>query len=103
VASFVIDENMPRSTAPALREAGYEVVDIRDAGLRGADDSRIFSLAQSLAAALITADLDFSSILSFRPGQHAGIVLVRMPDKFPKDALNREILRSLTELSGESL
>jgi len=32
---FVIDEDMPRSTAKILRDCGYEADDIRDHGLRG--------------------------------------------------------------------
>ena len=35
---FVIDEDMPRSTSKVLKDSGYEVKDIRDHGLRGADD-----------------------------------------------------------------
>jgi hypothetical protein len=32
---FVIDEDMPRSTAKVLKSRGYEVLDVRDYGLRG--------------------------------------------------------------------
>jgi len=42
---FLIDENMPRSTARLLRELGYEVQDIRDCGLRGAEDEAIYEFA----------------------------------------------------------
>jgi len=35
---FVIDEDMPRSTARALAERGFECLDIRDYGLRGKSD-----------------------------------------------------------------
>ena len=30
MTKFVIDEDMPRSTAGCLRDSGYEVMDIRD-------------------------------------------------------------------------
>lgn len=36
--TFVIDEDMPRSTAGVLAESGHEALDVRDCGLRGADD-----------------------------------------------------------------
>ncbi len=32
---FVIDEDMPRSTAKILKARSYEVLDVRDYGLRG--------------------------------------------------------------------
>lgn len=38
---FVIDEDMPRSTAAALVEEGYYVKDIRDHGYRGSSDEEI--------------------------------------------------------------
>jgi hypothetical protein len=34
---FLVDEDMPRSTSVVLREAGHEVEDVRDAGLKGED------------------------------------------------------------------
>lgn len=39
---FVIDEDMARSTGIMLKEHGYDVKDIRDHGLRGAEDEEIY-------------------------------------------------------------
>jgi hypothetical protein len=36
---FLVDEDMPRSTARVLRGAGYEAEDVRDVGLRGHSDA----------------------------------------------------------------
>jgi len=43
---FLIDEDMPRSTAQLLREAGFESFDVREIGLRGAKDDVIYRRAQ---------------------------------------------------------
>ncbi len=43
---FVIDEDLPRSTARILREKGFEVYDIRDHGLRGQEDGAIVAPGQ---------------------------------------------------------
>jgi len=43
----IIDEDLPRSLAPLLREKGYEVYDTRDVGLRGHSDEEIFKFAQN--------------------------------------------------------
>lgn len=47
---IVIDEDMPRSTGRVLQECGYEVKDIRDHGLRGADDEQIYKVSLVLIA-----------------------------------------------------
>jgi predicted nuclease of predicted toxin-antitoxin system len=60
---FVIDEDMPRSTARALAERGFECLDIRDYGLRGKSDKEIFEFAQREKAILLTGDMGFSNIL----------------------------------------
>jgi predicted nuclease of predicted toxin-antitoxin system len=62
---FVIDEDMPRSTARALAERGFECLDIRDYGLRGKSDKEIFEFAQREKAILLTGDMGFGNILFF--------------------------------------
>ena len=39
---FLIDEDLPRSLAGALRAVGFDAVDVRDIGLRSADDTFVF-------------------------------------------------------------
>jgi predicted nuclease of predicted toxin-antitoxin system len=43
---FLIDEDIPRSTAKVLQAKGYQVLDVWDCGLRGENDERIFAFAQ---------------------------------------------------------
>ena len=95
---FVIDEDMPRSTAVALSSEGYEVKDVRDHGYRGLGDEEIYRFAQREKAVLLTADLGFSNILKFPLGQHFGIVVVRFPNEMVPREINREILTSLRDL-----
>jgi predicted nuclease of predicted toxin-antitoxin system len=42
---FLIDEDMPRSTAKALKRVGFECFDVRDIGLKGAEDDVIYAWA----------------------------------------------------------
>jgi predicted nuclease of predicted toxin-antitoxin system len=42
---FLSDEDLPRSTAKVLRKAGFESIDVRDIGLRGAKDDVIYRRA----------------------------------------------------------
>jgi uncharacterized protein (DUF433 family) len=41
---FLTDEDVPRSTARALRDAGFDAVDVRDVGLRGKSDALVFAM-----------------------------------------------------------
>jgi predicted nuclease of predicted toxin-antitoxin system len=100
---FLVDEDMPRSTAEALRQAGYRAEDVRDLGLRGHTDQEVFEYAQALRAVLVTADKGFANALRFPPGSHAGIVVVRVPNELPTQEVNRELLRALADLEGRDL
>jgi predicted nuclease of predicted toxin-antitoxin system len=72
---FIIDEDMPRSTARVLRTEGYEALDVRDLGLRGESDDRIFKFAQKEKTIILTGDLGFGNLLHFPVGSHSGIVI----------------------------
>ncbi len=101
--TFVVDEDMPRSTAPALRNAGHAAVDVRDVGLRGHSDAEVFAYAQDQGAVLVTADKGFADVLAFAPGTHAGIVVLRVPNELPTRQVNQQLLRALVDLQGEDL
>jgi len=46
MALFLVDEDLPRALAASLRAAGHEATDVRDEGLRGEPDSRVFAFAR---------------------------------------------------------
>lgn len=96
---FVIDEDMPRSTGKILKEQGYGVKDIRDYGLRGADDQEIYQFAQREQAILITGDMGFGNILRFPIGKHFGIVIAHFPNEMPTKEINRQLTEGLRDLS----
>ncbi len=75
---LLLDEMYPYSIAEQLRARGHDVVAIGErAGLRGAPDRQVFSLAQEEGRALVTDDVDFRSIESehrARGEPHHGLV-----------------------------
>jgi len=97
VPVLLIDENMPRSLAPRLRAAGFQVEDVRDLGLRGAPDGEIFELARSRGWVLLTGDLGFGARLRAQPNS-PGLVIARLPNEWPVQAINELIERSLSSL-----
>lgn len=101
--SFFIDEDMPRSTAHALRAAGYQAEDVREVGLSGKSDAVVFAYAQAHRQTLITADMGFANVLQFPPATHTGIVVTRFPNTLPTSQVNQQLLRGLAALKGQSL
>ena len=99
MSRFVIDEDMPRSTARFLRKHNYEALDIRDYGLRGSDDDVVYQFAQKNKSALITGDMHFSNILRFPIGCHFGIIIVHLPNEMPTDEINRQIIERFANLT----
>jgi predicted nuclease of predicted toxin-antitoxin system len=85
---FVIDEDMPRSIGMILKEHGYNVMDIRDFGLRGAEDQEIYEFAQREQAVILTGDRGFGNILRFSLGNHFGIVVAHFPNEMPTMEIN---------------
>ncbi|MBN1841809.1 MAG: DUF5615 family PIN-like protein [Deltaproteobacteria bacterium] len=98
---FVIDEDMPRSTGMMLKEQGYDVKDIRDYGLRGAEDEEVYEFAQREEAVILTGDRGFGNILRFALGTHFGIVVANFPNEMSTTDMNRHLLEVLKDLSAD--
>jgi len=96
---FVIDEDLPRSLGPALQEAGHEVLDVRDHGLRGASDQQVFTFAQARQAVLVSEDLGFANLLRFPLNSHHGLIVGRFPTTLATSLVVREIVRALGTLT----
>jgi predicted nuclease of predicted toxin-antitoxin system len=88
---FLIDANMPRSTAELLKRYGHEATDVRDIGMGGAADSEIATYAQGNRLALVTRDFDFADVRNYPPAQYAGILVLELPE----DAVATFVLRVL--------
>lgn len=89
--------NIPR----ALRESGFEVLEVRDCGLRGKSDEEIFNFAQTENATLLTADLGFGNILRFPVGSHSGIVIIHLPNEISVVEMNRQVCAAIDDLAEE--
>lgn len=100
---FLIDEDLPRSTARLLREMGFVALDVRDCGLRGKTDEEIFEYAQKEKAIIITADRGIGSTLRFPLGTHCGIIVANFPNEISTTDLNIQIHMALQGLPEEDL
>jgi predicted nuclease of predicted toxin-antitoxin system len=98
---FIIDEDMPRSTAIVLRNKGFEVLDVRDCGLRGKSDDDISKFAQQVGAIILTGDMGFGNLLHFPIGSHVGIVIAHYPNEVSVSELNKQIIKAFDNLTEE--
>jgi predicted nuclease of predicted toxin-antitoxin system len=73
-----LDENLGRSVAARLRDAGHDVDTVADEGLLGAEDDAVLAAATGDQRALVTNDLDFSDPRRYRPTLYQGIIVLRV-------------------------
>jgi len=73
-----LDENIPIRLTDYLAEMGHDADSVLQEKLKGHQDPEIWEATQKVQRFFITQDLDFSDIRKFKPGTHAGILLVRL-------------------------
>jgi predicted nuclease of predicted toxin-antitoxin system len=97
--TFLIDEDIPRSTVKLLNGKGYEALGVRDCGLRGKSDEEIFKFAQQAGAVILTGDMGFGNLFRFPIGKHYGIFIVHFPNEVSTSELNQQIMKGLEALN----
>jgi predicted nuclease of predicted toxin-antitoxin system len=99
-----VDENMPQQVVPLLAAHGHDVATVADEGLAGTDDAILARAAIQDGRMLLTLDRGFGDIRRFPPGQHPGILVVRLKDQRPAqvEATLRALLsaHNLDDLAG---
>ena len=75
---FKVDENLPAEAAELLVGAGHDAVTVGDQGLAGQPDGDIATVCQGEQRAVVTLDLHFADIRTYPPGDHAGIIVLRL-------------------------
>ena len=80
---FFLDENFPKSASDFLSRHNHEITDIRGTRDQGADDTKIFDLAQKQQAVFLTTDRDFFHTVPHLYKHHFGIVVIalRQPNR----------------------
>ena len=86
-----LDENLGSRGAEFLRTHDVDVLTVAEQGLLTSPDDRILGVCASESRCLVTLDLDFSNPLQYRPGDYAGIIVVRIPGRLRLSELERAL------------
>jgi predicted nuclease of predicted toxin-antitoxin system len=84
-----LDENVTTGVLPALKTLGHDVQTTIEAGLTGKPDDEIWSAAQLEERFLVTQDMEFSDARKFAPGEHPGILFLRLHSPNPAAIVSR--------------
>lgn len=96
---FKLDENFGTRTVQLFKDAGHEVLTVRDENLGGTEDINLFEKCRTEGLCLVTLDLDFADVLRFPPGTSAGIVVIRVPHNPSLTLLERLVAQFLNALA----
>ena len=77
---FLADENIAVSVVRNLREAGFDVKDVKEAGLCGSSANKLVELAKREGRVILTHDRDFSQIVFYKK---VGVILIRCKKQDP--------------------
>ncbi|MBI2411269.1 MAG: DUF5615 family PIN-like protein [Candidatus Kerfeldbacteria bacterium] len=83
---FLTDENVARSVVLGLREAGHEIIDVKEEGWYGKTDKELVVYAGRKNFIIITHDKDFLQQIQ------SSIILLRFYNQRPKNTLKYLLL-----------
>lgn len=98
---FLLDADMPRSSAEVIRRIGYEVEDVRDIGMRAAKDKEIIEYALKNNRIIVTRDTDFGEVLRYP--EHPGAIIFRLPYAFTSKEINERLEEFFKSVNEEEI
>jgi predicted nuclease of predicted toxin-antitoxin system len=88
------------STAASLREAGHDVVHLRDEGLLKMEDGNILQKARAEDRIVLTFDLDFGDLLAASGDKLPTVIIFRLRNQTPSSVRPR-LFQILSECGTE--
>ena len=85
--AFFADHCVPYSIIRSLRDAGYEVLILKEYLPPDSSDSVVISKSQELNTILISLNGDFADIVSYPPAEYNGIISIQVrnhPEVIPQ-------------------
>jgi predicted nuclease of predicted toxin-antitoxin system len=82
---LLVDQNLARRVAVALRDAGHDAVHVAERGLASAEDAEIVALAAAEERVIVSEDTDFGALLAHSGIQTPSFVLLRGSEPMAPD------------------
>jgi predicted nuclease of predicted toxin-antitoxin system len=99
---LLLDENLPISLGPLLAErAGWDVVHVRELGLKSAPDTEVLARAELDGRVLVSADTDFGTLLAASAAPGPSVVLLRIGSGRQAEKVARLPIANLPPLTDE--
>jgi predicted nuclease of predicted toxin-antitoxin system len=92
---FLVDENLSDETVELLKELGFDVKGVGQAGLRGCEDEEVVRFAERENRIIVTLDLGYGSIYYFSKKGEVGMIVLRVHPPIVEE-VNR-VLKSFLE------
>src|ERR1041385_6492639 len=74
---IILDQGLPATAAPFLRDSGWDAVHVREINMHADSDEDILVYAARESRVVITLDRDFPQIVAFLAAARPSIVLIR--------------------------
>lgn len=94
---FLLDESLPPSLAPLIKELGYPARHVVETGHINVDDLEILEFAEHTGEVILTHDTDFGTLLALHKKSKPSVVLFRL------EQVNTEILHQLLQNNLSSI
>ena len=75
---LLLDQGLPRSTVPHLRNAGVEAAHVGDRGLASASDAKILDIGRQEGRVVVTLDADFHALLVLSGATGPSVIRIRI-------------------------
>lgn len=97
---LLLDQGLPRSAAPLLREAGFDAVHTAEIGLATATDTAILLAAHQQDRVIVTLDADFHALLARSGASAPSVIRIRI-ERLRGEEVLQLVQSVLTVCSGE--
>ncbi len=81
---FLVDMPLSPKTVKFLKNIGHEAVRVSELGMAKSKDKDIFDYAEKNEMVILSADLDFGTILAFTHSSKPSVVIFRLYDPSPE-------------------
>ncbi len=97
---FLVDMPLSPKTVDFLKNMGYEAVRVSELGMAKSKDKDIFDYAKKNEMIVLSADLDFGTILAFTHSSKPSVIIFRLYDPSPEH-VNSLLSSNLSSIEKE--